>query len=271
MSEQTPFDFGKLLPGFDFLQQLAAGGAGGAGVPPGLRHWAAPTVNVEELEQRISELKAVQFWLEQNLLGLKATVQALEVQKMTLVTLQGMNLSVAEIAKGFTLPQTNAPSEAAQPPEAKAAAQWPYSGAQAAPAQPEAEASDPPPEAAEVPEPKAARSARPARSRKPVAAPAAAGVTDPMQWWGALTQQFQQLAAQTLRDAARAAPDQPGAEAAAAPPPASRKKTSATRKTVAKKAPARKKAAAKKSKPASAESPFSSGWPLPGRTTGRTE
>jgi hypothetical protein len=30
----------------------------------------------------------------------------------------------------------------------------------------------------------------------------AAGVADPMQWWGALTQQFQQIAATAMKDAA---------------------------------------------------------------------
>lgn len=268
MSEQTPFDFGKLLPGFDFLQQLAAGGAG---VPPGLRHWAAPTVNVEELEQRISELKAVQFWLEQNLMGLKATVQALEVQKMTLVTLQGMNLSVAEIAKGFTLPQADAPAQA------RATAQWPYSNADsaaAAPLPPAAQDRASPPEQEQAQaseEPQADQHTRPTRaagrSRKSAAAPAVTGVTDPMQWWGALTQQFQQLAANTLRDAVQATPQMPETETKAAP--ASRKKTGAARKAAAKKAPpARKKAPAKKSKPA-AKSPFAMGWPLPGKTSGR--
>ena len=44
---------------------------------------------MEELDKRIDELKAVQFWLDQNAMALKATIQALEVQKMTLATLKG--------------------------------------------------------------------------------------------------------------------------------------------------------------------------------------
>jgi hypothetical protein len=39
-------------------------------------------------EKRIEELKAVHFWLEANSKALGATVQALEVQKMTLATLK---------------------------------------------------------------------------------------------------------------------------------------------------------------------------------------
>ncbi len=75
---------------------------------PPLSGWVAPTISVEELEKRISELKAVQFWLDQNSRALTATVQALEVQKMTLSTLQGMNVAMGDIAKAFT-PQAAPP------------------------------------------------------------------------------------------------------------------------------------------------------------------
>ena len=84
--------FGKFVPGFDFLQNLAKQAAGSAtqNIPqlPNLGNWVAPTLNVEELDKRIDELKAVQFWLDQNAMALKATIQALEVQKMTLATLK---------------------------------------------------------------------------------------------------------------------------------------------------------------------------------------
>ena len=68
---------------------------------PQLSHWVAPTLSVEELEKRIDELKAVQFWLEQNSRALAATIQALEVQKMTLATLKGMNVSMGDVANAF--------------------------------------------------------------------------------------------------------------------------------------------------------------------------
>jgi hypothetical protein len=87
-----PFDFSQFVPGFDFLKNLAGGAAAGAGagsVPgiPSLASWVAPTLSVEEVDKRIQELKTVQYWLEQNGHALKATIQALEVQKMTLVDL----------------------------------------------------------------------------------------------------------------------------------------------------------------------------------------
>ena len=98
MSDSSAFDFGKFIPGFDFLQKLATSGQGAAGPVSTLHNWVAPTVSVDELDKRIQELKAVQFWLEQNGTALKATIQALEVQKMTLATLAGMNLSMTEVA-----------------------------------------------------------------------------------------------------------------------------------------------------------------------------
>ncbi len=261
MSEQSSFAFGKLIPGFDFLQQLTAGGQGSASGVPGLQHWIAPTVNLEELEQRVTELKAVQFWLEQNLLALKATIQALEVQKMTLATLRGMNLSMNEVAKAFAVPK----DDDARP----AAARWPYRGGAAAPATaaaPPAEpaaASDP-----EQPAPPASRRARPAASKGK--APASeAGATDPMQWWGALTQQFQQIAMQTMRDAARSVTDagHDHASVVAAPAsttgkPAGQKKAAPAKKAVARKKPGRKAAAPKATAPDPARA-SNANWPLP--------
>jgi len=152
MSDDPTLGFGKFVPGFDFLQNIAKG-AGQA--MPNLTNWVAPTLSVEELDKRIGELKAVHFWLEQNSKALGATIQALEVQKMTLATLKGMNFNMAEVASALTL----------KPAEAK--------------------------------------EGRPAKEAKDGnGAAAATGVVDPLLWWGALTQQFQQIAAGALKDAA---------------------------------------------------------------------
>jgi len=137
MSDTSAFGFGKFVPGFDFLQNLsqtASKAAPAAGGIPGMSNWVAPTLSVEEIDKRIQELKAVQFWLEQNGTALKATIQALEVQKMTLTTLQGMNVSMADLAKAFTVkpPEAAAPEPAAPPqptpasePEAQAKPETP--------------------------------------------------------------------------------------------------------------------------------------------------
>ena len=69
--------FASFVPGFDFLQGLVKNA--GAALPT-IGQWVAPTLNPEELEKRIEELRTVQFWLEQNAKMLGATIQALEVQ-----------------------------------------------------------------------------------------------------------------------------------------------------------------------------------------------
>jgi hypothetical protein len=180
MSNSQPPDFSKFVPGFDFLQGLAKGQTAQMS---GMSSWVAPTLDPQELDKRIGELKAVQFWLDQNATALKATIQALEVQKMTLATLKGMNLDLSAMGQAFKFPAAGKPT---------------------------------------------------AKSAK--STPAAAPALDPMQLWGSLTQQFQQIANGALQEVARqaaAAPAnaakseaaRPGSEKAAAPKAA--KKTGA--------------------------------------------
>ena len=106
MSDASAFGFGQFVPGFDFLQNLSktasqAQPSAAAGMP-GMTSWVAPTLSIEDIDKRIQELKSVLFWLEQNTTALKATIQAMEVQKMTLTTLQSMNVNMADLAKAFT-------------------------------------------------------------------------------------------------------------------------------------------------------------------------
>ena len=190
-------NFGKFVPGFDFLQNLATQAAGSAAQKspqiPNLGSWVAPTLNVEELEKRIQELKAVQFWLDQNATALKATIQALEVQKMTLATLKGMNFNMGELANAFKLKVADRPAGGMQSGATKASS---FSGLEIPPI---SSGTD---EAAESPPPQPDTvKAKPEK----VVAPAAASVVDPMQWWGALTQQFQNIAAEAVKDAAKKA------------------------------------------------------------------
>ena len=188
-SDASAFGFGKFIPGFDFLQGLTRGGNGSA-VPP-MSSWVAPTVSVEEIEKRISELKAVQFWLEQNSRALTATVQALEVQKMTLSTLQGMNVSMTDLSKVFTGHVAGAAEAAA------GNTGWPMNEQKAE--KPKKAAA---PKAEAEPEPAKAE-AEPAAKPGKDAGAGAAGMGDPMLWWGALSQQFQHIAAQALQDPAQ--------------------------------------------------------------------
>ena len=225
MSDTSAFGFGKFVPGFDFLQNLAksaSGPAAATGAVPGMSSWVAPTLSVEELDKRIQELKAVQFWLEQNGTALKATIQALEVQKMTLTTLQGMNVNMAELAKAFT----------ARTPEAAATAQT--APPEPAP-QPEVQA-----EPAAQAKPKAKRAGKPQASTSETAK-----TVDPMQWWGSLTQQFQNIAAAAMQDAAAQAMQ---AKSPANQSPASSKRQPAGKSTP-RKAAGQKPAASKTRRP----------------------
>lgn len=182
--------FGKLVPGFDFLQNLAKQAAGSAtqSIPqlPNLGNWVAPTLNVEELDKRIEELKAVQFWLDQNAMALKATIQALEVQKMTLATLKGMNFNMGDVANAFKLKVADSVAGGVQRVADKART---FSGLEV------------PPTSFGTGKPAAKSPAT--KAKAPAAAPA--GVVDPMQWWGALTQQFQAIATDAMKDAAKKA------------------------------------------------------------------
>lgn len=187
--DASAFGFGKFIPGFDFLQGLAQS-TGAAASPLGrVPQWVAPTVSVEEVDKRITELKAVQFWLEQNGRALTATIQALEVQRMTLSTLKDMNVSMSELAKSFQFP-------AASQAEASAAAHagWPM-GAAAEPAEPVQEQPKEQPQ-----KQKLQTDAKPEAEPAGQAEPSAQALGQAMQWWGALTQQFQQIAAKAMAE-----------------------------------------------------------------------
>lgn len=212
MSTSDTAGFGKFVPGFDFLQNLAkaAGGAGGSpSAMPNMAQWLVPSLKVEDLEKRIEELKHVQFWLDQNARALAATIQALEVQKMTMETLKGMN---------FTM---GMPGAAAAAPK---------------PAQPAPAAAPPAPEAAAEPAPK----------RKTKAQADTSKVIDPMQLWGALTQQFQQIASTALQDVAKRSAAVAGTAKTSGKPGASKAKGTAAK--TAGKTP-RKTTSAKRSTP----------------------
>ena len=114
----TESAFNPFTAGIDFMQQFSknmaansglgegagAMGFGAMAMPkiPGMPEWAMPSMDPAELEKRISELKTVLFWLEQNTNALKASVQALEVQKMTLETLKSMSAGAASMAEAAT-------------------------------------------------------------------------------------------------------------------------------------------------------------------------
>ena len=175
--------FTKLVPGFEFMQSLVKN-AGAA--LPGIGQWVAPTLNPEEIDKRIEELRTVQFWLEQNSRMLGATIQALEVQRMTLSTLQTMNVQMEGLRDSLQIKMPVMPGLTPATPPAPAASLWPTPPAPARQSEAAAEAS--PAEAADAGAGDGTDSAA-----KP-------GLVDPMQWWSALTRQFTELATTAMKD-----------------------------------------------------------------------
>jgi hypothetical protein len=174
-------DLARMVPGFDFLQGLMKTGGGGL---PSIGQWIAPTLEPEELGKRIDELRTVQFWLEQNAKLLGTTIQALEVQRMTLATLKGMNMPLAELTESLKIGARWGQS-------AQAPARARPASAAVAPATPGAGGAG-----AEKAEPASGKSAKTGKAGAGPQGP----TVDPMQWWGALTEQFTELATKAMRD-----------------------------------------------------------------------
>jgi hypothetical protein len=259
----NPFTTG-LGASMDFFQDWlkAAGsalpnlaGAAGSGTP-GLPAWSMPTMDPAELDKRIQDLKTVQFWLEQNARMIAMTIQGLEVQRMTLDTLRGMNVSMdslreslkartEEAAKAFQAhepaapPPAPAPSPQAASPQMPAQGGWPQKPAPAAPDVATNPDEDAPVERAHGEQP------------TPTSTEATGSdLINPMRWWDTLTQQFTHLASQAATGLSPGSPpaegEQPSPQAAKANAPASTsKRASATRKSASKATPAGKKAPAK--------------------------
>jgi len=101
-SSQDPLDFVRSLwnnMGFSF---------------PGM---VTPTLDVDELDKRIADLKAVEGWLKMNLNMLQMTTQGLELQRAALAAVKAMSQQAKDAA------------ENADPSEANpfaAAALWPW-------------------------------------------------------------------------------------------------------------------------------------------------
>ncbi|WP_233799773.1 PhaM family polyhydroxyalkanoate granule multifunctional regulatory protein [Paraburkholderia sp. HP33-1] len=130
----------------------------------------APLTSVEELDKRITDMRAVEQWLKLNLSMLQSAIQALEVQRATLATLRAFGAF--------------AQSSMSQP--AAAGSSSVASGA-------------PSPASSPAPTPSWAKPAEPAPDKIPAAdsdeeeAPAAPAF-DASAWWNLLQSQFNQIA-----------------------------------------------------------------------------
>ncbi len=89
---------------------------GAAGIPvPGM---AMPTLDPQEVEKRISELRALDGWLTANLNMVKLAIQGLEVQKAALLAMRG----AGESGK----PGASEAAKPGEPPQAPNPLLWPW-------------------------------------------------------------------------------------------------------------------------------------------------
>ena len=154
-------------------------------LPQTLPSMIAPTLDVEELDKRIADLRAVEQWLNLNLSMLRTTVQSLEVQRNTIATLKSF---------GGAMLSAGAAQAAPQP---AAMANWPYTASQPVPAMPGA---------APMAAPPAAAPSRRRRGPRAAAAAAAAALPlNPTVWWNTLQEQFTKIAATAAAEAQAAA------------------------------------------------------------------
>lgn len=144
----------------------------------------APTLSVEELDKRITDLRAVEQWLAINQGMLRNTIQGLEIQRGTLAAVQGLSESFGRMARGSGEDTAEALARFAAAAATSATA----------PAAPDAVA----PGAAATSG--AATSGTAAPAGADAATPAAAalppwtGGVDPLAWWKVLQGNFEQIA-----------------------------------------------------------------------------
>ncbi|MDD5250289.1 MAG: hypothetical protein PHY45_15005 [Rhodocyclaceae bacterium] len=103
-----------------------------------------PTLDTDELDKRIAELKTVEGWLKTNLGLLQMTIHGLEMQRTTLAAMQAISESA------------NSADANANPFANPAMWQWPFMPQSSAAAEPAA-----------APEPAAKPAAEPAAAAKP--------------------------------------------------------------------------------------------------------
>ncbi len=77
-----------------------------------------PTLDVDELDKRITDMRAVEGWLKMNLNMLQMSIQGLEMQRAALAAVKAMSQQAQQTGE--------AGGDAAGNPFAAAAAMWPW-------------------------------------------------------------------------------------------------------------------------------------------------
>jgi hypothetical protein len=84
-----------------------------------------PTFDVEEIEKRVKDMKAVEGWLKMNLSMLQMTIQSLEMQCVTLNAVRTMgNMAASQTAASPAASTSQAAPDAAE--NATQASMWPW-------------------------------------------------------------------------------------------------------------------------------------------------
>jgi hypothetical protein len=190
MSKMAMGGFGQMLDNVEFVKRAWST----LNIPGNL----VPTVDVEELDKRIADLKAVEQWLNLNLSMLRGTIQGLEIQRGTLAAVKAFGASMGGMGMGLggapdsappAWPRTAAAPTATAPAPERAAAERAASASRpsAAAAAPDAGAA-------------AGRSVPgedTAPSGPPPQMPGMPGI-NPGVWWNLLQQNFNQVAEAAL-------------------------------------------------------------------------
>jgi hypothetical protein len=166
-------------------------------LPQQLPSMVAPTFDVNELDKRIADLRAVEQWLELNGSMLRTTIQTLEVQRATIATLKG-------ISGAMLAPLT----KSGQKVDVSALAMPPF------PMPP------PEPEAEPAPAPARKGSQRRHKAKPPHAPTVTEAPLNPTAWWNTLQDQFTKIAASAAAGAAAGTAEASGkkpSKAASAP------------------------------------------------------
>ena len=86
----------------------------------------APTFDVEELDKRIKDMKAVEGWLRMNLSMLQMTIQGLEMQRTTVSAVQTMGQMASDTAKSMSAGQEPAAAVDDEKAAFSEASMWPW-------------------------------------------------------------------------------------------------------------------------------------------------
>lgn len=209
---------GAMTDTLEFVKNLwSSMGVPGVSNMPGMNlpGMVMPTLSVDEIHKKISDMKAVESWLTLNMNMLRGTIQALEVQAATISTLQSMGESLSATLGGGTTEQTSSQSAAA-PNGAK-------DGAKAGNGSDGAGATE-----------KQHAAPEPTSKDASDAAALTAPLVNATAWWNMLQDQFKQAvsgAMNTEPPAAASAPEKPKAESHANTKAKPKAKTTAPAKT----------------------------------------